>query len=97
MNSALYQNKLVFRRVILAIPLHVLADRHSLFDQKVEILGELRGKTVGLQNSENFVTSHIRHLTDPVSVTKQNTDLRGGETLLGEFADMFVDLLGGEL
>lgn len=44
-DARLDQNKAVLRVLVLALLLKVLADRHGLLDEVVQILRELRGKT----------------------------------------------------
>jgi hypothetical protein len=53
--------------------------------------------TVGLQDSENLVSSHKLDLGDTVRVTEDDTDLGRGETTLGQLEDLVADLLGGGL
>ena len=52
-------------------------------------------RTVGLKDAENLVSSDSAGLSDAVRVTEDNTDLRGGQTLLGERADLLDSLIGG--
>ena len=52
-------------------------------------------RTVGLKDAKNLVSSHSAGLSDTMRVTQDNTDLRGGQTLLGESADLLHGLVGG--
>ena len=52
---------------------------------------------MGLQDTEDLVTSDEADLGDTVRVTKGNTDLRGRQTLAGELADVLDDILRGGL
>jgi len=45
MNPALNQNQTELGVLVLAIPLQVLADSHSLLDKHIQILRDLRGHT----------------------------------------------------
>lgn len=54
-------------------------------------------RTIRLQNAQNLAACYKLNLTDAVRVTKNDTDLGGGETLLGEFANQVGDLRGGDL
>lgn len=42
-------------------------------------------------------TSDNLDLSNTVAITENNTNLRGGSTLLGELADVVNDLVGGGL
>lgn len=66
MNSALYQNQAEFSILILSVPLKVLSDSNSFLNQMVEILGEVRGKAFGLEDSQDFISSHKTDLGHPV-------------------------------
>jgi hypothetical protein len=52
---------------------------------------------VGLEDSQNAVTSDNLDLGNTVRVTENDTNLRRGSTLLGELADLLNDLVGGSL
>ena len=54
-------------------------------------------RTVGLQDTEDLVTGHEADLGDAMGVAEGDTDLRGGETLTGEFYDVVDDIVGGRL
>lgn len=58
---------------------------------------ERQPRTVALQHSENLVSGDEAHLWNSVRVTEGDTDLRWGETLAGEFDDVFNDFFGGRL
>lgn len=66
-----------------------------------EELAEAEGRegtvTVGLEDTEDLVTSDEADLGDAVGVTEGDTDLGGSETLAGEFGDVVYDVLGGRL
>ncbi|RUP22257.1 hypothetical protein BC936DRAFT_139101 [Jimgerdemannia flammicorona] len=53
--------------------------------------------TVGLQDTEDLVTSDALDLGDAVRITQDNTNLGGGHALLGELEDLLADLLWGGL
>ena len=50
-----------------------------------------------LEDTEDLVTSDKAHLGDAMRVTKGNTDLRGSQTLAGEFDNLINDILGSGL
>lgn len=52
-------------------------------------------RTVGLEDAEDLVSGHDAGLSNTVRVTQDNTNLRGGQTLLGESADLRNSLVGG--
>jgi len=55
---------------------------------------EGRGEcTLGLEDTENFVTSDEADLGDAVGVTEGDADLGRSETLPGEFDDVVDDIL----
>jgi hypothetical protein len=67
----------------------VLPHVDCLLDQVVEILGDLGGETVLLQDSEDFVSSDSLNLRNTVVVSEDDTDLRGRGALLGELNNLF--------
>lgn len=74
--------------LVLAVALQVLAHGHSLLDQKVQVLRNIRGQTAALQDTQDLAASHGGHLGDAVLVTQQHADGAGGHTLLGQLADL---------
>lgn len=75
----------------------MLADGDRLLDKMVQILWEFWSQTVGLEDTHDLVTGDILHLSNTVLVTKDNTNLGWGNTLLGEPDDVFADLIRGNL
>lgn len=57
----------------------------------------LRGRTVSLEDTENLVSGDEADLGDTVRVTENDTDLRRGETALGELEDLVGNVLGSGL
>lgn len=53
-------------RVDAVLRLKVLSDSNSFLNQMVEILGEVRGKAFGLEDSQDFISSHKTDLGHPV-------------------------------
>ena len=53
--------------------------------------------TIGLQDTEDLVTSDRLDLGDTVRVTENDADLRGRETATGELEDLLGNVLGGGL
>lgn len=54
-------------------------------------------RTLRLEDTEDFVSSHETDLGNAMRVTKGDTDLGGGETLAGELDDLVNNLLWGGL
>lgn len=96
-DTRLNENETELGVLVLAVALKVLADGNSLLDQHVQILRELRSETVGLEDTEDLVTSNEADLGNSVGVTQDDTDLGGGGTTLGETADLLNDLVGSGL
>lgn len=59
----------------------------------VQVLGNLRSKTLALENTQDLVTSDRAHLGHTVAVTELSTDLRRSNTLTSELNDLLDDLL----
>jgi len=51
-----------------------------------------RVHTIGLQDTDQLVASDVSHLGNAVRVTKDNTDLGRGHSLLGKLANVLIDL-----
>ena len=96
-DAALNENKTVLGIGILAHLLEVLADGDGLLDEVVEILGERRGKSVAAEDAKNLGSGDTVDEGDTVGITKDHTNLRGGQTLLGKTADLVRNLSGGSL
>lgn len=97
MDSALDKDKVKLGVLVLSVLLEMLAHGHSLLDQMVQVLGDLRGHTLGLEDSENLRSSHRLKLGDTEGVSQGDTDLRWGQTLLGQLGDVLNDILGLQL
>jgi len=54
----------------------------------------MRQRTVRLEDAENLVSGHSASLSNAMRVTQDDTNLRGGQTLLGEAADLLNSLVG---
>lgn len=93
MNAGLEENEGVLGAGVTAVALEVLAHGDSLLNEEVEVLRELSGKTVLLQNTGDLVAEHALDLGNTVGVTEDDTDLGRVKTLLGELAALLLDLL----
>src|SRR5690242_11176796 len=83
---ALNKNEAELAVLVLPVLLKMLADVHSLLNELVKILGELGSESVGLEDTDDFVSSNVLDLGNSVGVTEDDSDLGGGKTLLGELA-----------
>lgn len=71
----------------------VSAECFCTYDKVVQVLGNLRSKTLALENTQDLVTSDRAHLGHTVAVTELSTDLRRSNTLTSELNDLLDDLL----
>lgn len=55
------------------------------------------GRTLGLEDTEDLVTSDEADLGNTMRVTESNTDLRGSKTLAGKLDDLVDDFFWGSL
>lgn len=96
-DSALNKDEVKLGVLVLSVLLKVLAHGNSLLDQVVQVLRDLGGHTLSLEDSKNLRTGHRLKLRDTHGVSQGDTDLRGGQTLLGQLRDMLNDVLRLEL
>lgn len=97
MDSGFDQNQSELGVLVLSVSLQVLSDRHSLLDQVVQVFRDLWSQTVGLQDSQDLVTSDNFGLRNSVSISQDNTDLRRSQTLSGVLDDLLNDVIGRQL
>jgi hypothetical protein len=71
----------------------MLTDGDSLLDKMVQILGDFRSKTAGLQDTEDLVTGDGLDLGNTMRITENDTNLSRRKTLLGILADHVNDFL----
>ncbi len=65
--------------------------------QVVDVLWKIRSQSLGLEDTEDLVTGDETDLGNSVTVSKDDTDLGGGHTLLGELEDLLLHILRGQL
>lgn len=86
-NTGFDQDQTVLGVLVLAVTFHVLTDGNGLLDKMVQIFRDFRSKTVGLQDTDDLVTSDRLDLGNAMGVTEDKTNLSRGKTLLGVLAD----------
>ncbi|KAE8660186.1 Glucose-6-phosphate 1-dehydrogenase 4 [Hibiscus syriacus] len=67
--------------------------RNGLLDEVIQILKNFRGKTVGLKDTQDLVSSNALNLSNTMRITKNDTNLRWGQALLCELANVFLSIL----
>lgn len=92
MDSGFNQNQSELGVLVLSVLLQVLTNLNGLLDKHVQVFGNFGGETVGLEDSNNLLSSHRFDLGNTIGVTQDDTDLRGSQTLLGELADVVFDI-----
>ena len=96
-NSALNQNQAELAVLVLAVTLQVLTHGHGLLDQHVQVLRDLGGQEILLQQTQDLGAGHRLDLGNAVRVPENHTDVRGGQPLLRQLAHMLLHVLGGGL
>lgn len=57
----------------LSVSLQMLPDRHSLLDKVVQILRQVRGQTLGLEDPQDLVAGDETHLGNTVGIPQDHT------------------------
>ena len=96
-DSRFDQNQTEFGVLVLAITFQVLTNLDGLLDKHVKILGNFWGKTVGLKDTNDLLSSDRLHLGNTIGIPKNHTNLRWSQSLLGKLADVFLNIVGGDL
>ncbi len=91
------KNKTELGVLVLSVALQMLSDLDGLLDKHVKILGDLGGKSVGLQETNDLLSGDRLDLGDSIGITKNDTNLGRGQTLLCKLANLFFDIRGGDL
>jgi hypothetical protein len=60
----------------------------SCTHQVVDVLGKIRGQTLGLEDAEDLVAGDEADLGDSVAVSEDDSDLGRGHALLGQLEDL---------
>merc|ERR1719318_1945018 len=96
-DPTLNQNEPELGIPVLPVPLKMLPDGDGLLDQVVAILGQLRSHALALQDAQDLVASNETNLGNTVGIPEDDTDLGGGQTLLGKLEDLVLHLVAGDL
>jgi len=97
MDTRLHQNQAELRVGVLAHSLQMLSDAHGLLDQMVEVLGDLGGHSLRLEDANDLVAGDATHLSHTVLVAKNHTDLRGAESFTRQLHDLLLHVAAGHL
>lgn len=92
-NPALHKDQPKLGILVLPVPLQMLPNSNSFLNEVVEVLGDFRSKTMGLEYPQNLAARDTPHLSNSMGITKNNTNLRRGQTLLRKLADVFLNIL----
>ena len=92
MDTTLNQNESKLGVLVFPVPLKMLADTDGSLDEVVQIVWVLWRKTFCLENTQNLVACNPFDLCNAMPVSKHDTNLRGGLTLLGQFADLVYNI-----
>merc|ERR1719499_1217358 len=93
MDATLHEDKAELRILVLPVLVQVLPDGDCLLDEEVKVLWEVRGKTIGLEDAQDLAACDVTHEWDAETVAQGHADLRRGEALLCQFADVVADVL----
>ena len=94
MDTGFDENQPELGVAVLAVTLQVLTDADGLLDQVIDVLWEIWSQSLGLEDTEDLVTSDETDLGNSVTVSKDDTDLGRG---LRELEDLVLDILRGQL
>jgi len=86
------QNKTEFGILVLSVTFQMLTDLNGLLNKHVKIFWDFRGKSIGLQQTDNLLSSDRFDLSNTIGVTKDDTNLRWSQTLLSKLAYMFFHI-----
>jgi hypothetical protein len=96
-DTTLDEDKTELGVLVLTVSLKMLTNLNSLLDKHVKILGDLGGKSVSLEDTNNLLSSNGMNRGDTVGITKHNTNLRRTKTLLGKLAYVLLNISGRDL
>merc|ERR1719367_495456 len=92
-DTGLDQDETELGVLVSLVSVQVLTDGHGLLDEGVQVLRELRGTAVHLQDPEDLASRHVPHLRDTKAIPQGDTNLTGRETLLRELGDVLDNVV----
>ena len=69
----------------------MLPDSHSLLDEVVQVLGQVRGQAFGLEDSQDLVASDKSHLGHTMGVPQNNAWTKDGPKTLVMLLALVLD------
>ena len=96
-DTGLHKNESEFAILVLPEDAKMLSNGHSLLHELVQVLGDGRGQAVLLEDAQDLAAGHRLDLSDALAITKDDTNLGRGKTLLGELANAVLNIGGGLL
>lgn len=97
MNPRFDQNQSEFSILVLSVSFQMLSNGNSLSNQVVQVFWNFWRQTIRLQDSHDLVTSDNTGLSNSVSISQQNTNLRWSQTLSGVLDNLLNDRFRGQL
>lgn len=91
-DTRLNKNQTELGVLVLAVAFKMLTNLYSLLDKHVKILWNLWSKSVSLEDTYDLLSSYRLNLSDTVGITKDNSDLGWGKTLLSELAYVLLNI-----
>ena len=76
MDLGLDENEAELGVLVFAAPLQVLADGDGFLDEEVDVLWKVGGKSLPLEDTQDFVASHEADLGNTVGIPQDHTNLK---------------------
>ena len=96
-DSGFDKNKSELSILVLPVPLQMLADGHSLLDEEVDVLWQVGGEPLPLQDPKDLVASDESDLGNTVGVPQDHTNLKIWEKFeLAQFLQCILKKKGVE-
>ena len=94
-DATLHQDESELGVLVFLVLLQVLANVDGFLDQEVQVFREVWSQAFGLQNPQNLVPRDGLHLSHPVAISEDDSDLRGVHPLLRQPVDVLLHFFGG--
>ena len=92
-NPALNKDQSELGILVLPVPFQMLPNCNGLLDEVVKILRNFRGKSMSLEDTQYLASCNTLDLSNPVRVTKNDTNLGWSQTFLCKFTDVVLNIL----